>query len=281
MDRSQGRKKSDFIAKNVVDAGSYLDYFVNGTNYKISYDNFLSGLGVSGTIVQTGDVTGTAVLNVDGSVNKIRNLENGSGIVTSVSVDNGITISHNFTQDTTGSPIVKDITLASPTFVSLVAGDGIDITAVGDTLEISSQEATEYAIVYMQGNSTATVISSTATPVKAAGTFTVGDVSPGFTANTTGRITDVETQTHRHIINAIVTIDVASGSNHLISMYIAVNGSVIAETKMSDTISSGQPRSIATFLNAEISNNDYIEIFVRNESTTDNIIVKNAKLSIL
>jgi len=281
MDRSQGRKKSEFIAKNVVDAGSYMDYFVNGTNYKISYDNFIAGLGVSGSIEQDGAVTGTAVLDIDGTVNKIRNIENGSGIITAVSVDNGVTISHNFTADSTGFPILKNITLASPTFVSLVAGAGIEIDAVGDTLEISSEEALKYAAVYMQGNSTATVISSTATPVKAAGTFTVGDVSTGFTADTTGKITDTEAQTHRHIINAIATLDTASGSNHLISMYIAINGTVIPETKMSDTVSAGLPRSIATFLNTEISDLDYVEIFVRNESTTDNIIVKNAKLSIL
>ena len=281
MDRSQGRKKSEFIAKNVVDAGSYIDYFVNGTNYKISYDNFVAGLGVSGSIEQDGAVTGTAVLDIDGSVNKIRNIENGPGILTAISVDNGLKISHNFTADSTGFPILKNITLASPTFVSLVAGTGIDIAAVGDTLEIASEEALEYAVVYMQGNSTATVISSTATPVKAAGTFTVGDVSTGFTADTTGKITDTEAQTHRHIINAIATLDAVSGSNHLISMYIAINGTVIPETKMTDTVSAGLPRSIATFLNTEISNLDYVEIFVRNESTTDNIIVKNAKLSVL
>jgi len=281
MDRSQGRKKSEFIAKNVVDAGSYMDYFVNGTNYKISYNNFVAGLGVSGSIEQDGAVTGTAVLDIDGSVNKIRNIENGPGIITAISVDNGLKISHNFTADSTGFPILKNITLASPTFVSLVAGTGIEIDAVGDTLEISSEEALEYAAVYMQGNSTETVISSTATPVKAAGTFTVGDVSAGFTADTTGKITDTEAQTHRHIINAIATLDAVSGANHLISMYIAINGTVIAETKMSDTVSAGLPRSIATFLNTEISDLDYVEIFVRNESTTDNIIVKNAKLSIL
>ena len=74
MDRSQGRKKSDFVAKTSVDAGAYIDYFVNGTNYKILYTNFLSGLGVTGTIVSEGDASGIAVLNVDGTVNKIRNI---------------------------------------------------------------------------------------------------------------------------------------------------------------------------------------------------------------
>lgn len=281
MDRSGGRKKSEFIAKNVVEAGSYMDYFVNGTNYRISYDNLVAGLGVTGSIEQDGSVTGTAILDIDGSVNKIRNIENGSGIITAVSVDNGITISHNFTADNVGEPIVKNISLASPKFVSIVGGTGINVVSVGDTIEIASEEAEEYAIVYMQGNSTATTIASTATPVKAAGTYTVGDVSGGFTADTTGKITDVEAVTHRHVINALVTVDVASGTNHKISLYIAVNGSVVNETKMTDTVSAGLPRSIATFLNSEISDTDYIEIYVRNESTTDSIIVVNAKLSVL
>ena len=70
MDRSQGRKKSDFVAKTSVDAGAYIDYFVNGTNYKILYTNFLSGLGVTGTIVTEGDPSGTAVLNVDDSLHQ-------------------------------------------------------------------------------------------------------------------------------------------------------------------------------------------------------------------
>ena len=77
MDRSQGRKKSDFVAKTSVDAGAYVDYFVNGTNYKIAYSDFLAGLGVTGTIVQAGDPTGIAVLDIDGTVNKIRNIESG------------------------------------------------------------------------------------------------------------------------------------------------------------------------------------------------------------
>ena len=37
MDRSQGRNKSDYVAKTSVDAGAYIDYVVNGTHYKILY----------------------------------------------------------------------------------------------------------------------------------------------------------------------------------------------------------------------------------------------------
>ena len=39
-DRAQGRKKSNFVAKTTVEAGAFMDYFVNNYNYKISYANF-------------------------------------------------------------------------------------------------------------------------------------------------------------------------------------------------------------------------------------------------
>ena len=65
----------------------------------------------------------------------------------------------------------------------------------------------------------------------------------------------------------------------MISLYIAKNGTVLTETKMSDTISSGLVRSIVTFVNTAMNPSDYFEIFVRNESTTDDITVVNAMLS--
>jgi hypothetical protein len=98
---SQGRKKSQFVQQNTVLANSYLDYVVNGSNYKISYDNFVANLGVTGSIVQDGAVTGAPVLDVDGTVNRIRNIENGSGVLANVSAENGVKLSHNFVNDAT------------------------------------------------------------------------------------------------------------------------------------------------------------------------------------
>jgi len=279
VDRASGIKQSNFTAQTSIVSGSYIGFFANGYNYKITYDNFLSGLGVTGTIVQDGAVTGVPVLDVDGTINNIRNLEAGSGIDIAVSAENGIEISHNFTIDSTGEPIMQNGGAASPTFVSLVAGAGIELATVGSTVEVSSIEAASYASVTMQGNATATVIAATATPVKAAGTFVVGDVLD-FTADSTGKITHTGVA-GRHVINATVTVDVASGTNHKISLYIAKNGTVIANSKMSDTVSSGLVRSLATFLNLEMQPSDYFEIFVRNESTTDDITVVNAMLSAL
>jgi len=279
VERTYGVRQSDFEALTTVTPGSYFGFFYNGYNYKITYANFISGLGVTGTIVQDGAVTGTPVLDVSGTVNNIRNLENGSGIVCNVSAENGIRIDHNFTVDSVGEPIVQNAGATSPTFVSIEAGEGIDVATTGTRVVISSTETLSYAAVSMTGNSTATTIASTATPVKAAGTFVLGDVSAEFTASTNGRITHTG-PLRRYIINALATLDVASGSNRQISLFIAKNGTVVS-TKMTDTISAGAPRSLATYIGTELATNDYIEIFVRNESTTDSVTAVNAVLSVL
>ena len=279
VDRSNGVRQSQFEELNSITPGSYFGFFFNGYNYKITYANFLDGLGVTGTIEQAGDVIGTPVLDVQGTVNYIRNLEAGAGIDLSVSVDNGIEVAHNFTVDSVGEPIMQDAGDPSPVLVSIEAGDGIDVETVGTRIVISSTETLSYAAVSMAGNATTTTIGATATPVKVAGTFVVGDVSDGFTASTNGRITHTGPLS-RHIINALATLDVSSGSNHKISLYVAKNGAIIS-TKMTDTISAGLPRSLATFANIELATNDYVELFVRNESTTDSVVAINAVLSVL
>ena len=276
---SQGRKKSEFIQQNTVLANSYLDYVVNGTNYKISYDNFVANLGVTGSIVQDGAVTGAPVLDVDGTVNRIRTIENGSGVNANVSAENGIKLSHNFVNDGTGTPIFLSTTADQPVFASLVAGNGISLTSTDNYVTIAQEGIAEYANVHMHGNATETVIAATATPVKVAGTFIVGDEA-GYTGDTTGRITHTG-NTARHIINAIISMTVASGTNHTVSMYIALNGTVIPSTKTTTTTSSGLYRSLATFANLELDEGDYVEIFVRNESTTDNLIVLDAIIGAL
>ena len=44
--RADGKKKSLFLAQETVLAGAYFDYVVNGTNYRISYADFLANLDI-------------------------------------------------------------------------------------------------------------------------------------------------------------------------------------------------------------------------------------------
>lgn len=87
------RKKSNFPALTAVSTGSSVDFWNNGINYKMSYDDFLAGLGATGSIEQEGPVLAVPVLDIQGSVNKIRNLTGGTGIDIAVDPENGIIIS--------------------------------------------------------------------------------------------------------------------------------------------------------------------------------------------
>lgn len=270
--RADGRKKSEFIAKDTVQAGGYLDYVVSGTNYKISYDNFVANLGVTGSIVQEGAVTGTAILDVDGTINQIRNLESGSGIVTSVSAENGAKISHNFTANADGLPILLNTTAASPTIASIVAGSGISVTAVNaGGIQITSIANDIYAQVSMHDNTTLTTINTINVPVKAAGTFATNGTS-NFTSDTTGRLTYTGATTETVTVMASVSIDVV-GVNQKITIYIAKNGIALSAAKINRVFDSGDIGNVGIFYNLSMTASDYLEVFVANATGTNNLTV--------
>lgn len=269
---AQGRKKSQFVQQNTVLANSYLDYVVNGSNYKISYDNFVANLGVTGSIVQSGAVTGAPVLNVDGSVNKIRNIENGSGILANVSAENGIVLSHNFTANADGLPILLNTTAASPTIASIVAGSGISVAAVNNGgIQITSIANDIYAQVSMHDNTTLTTINTINVPVKAAGTFATNGTS-NFTSDTTGRLTYTGATTETISVSASVSINVV-GVNQKITIYIAKNGIVLPAAKINRVFDSGDIGNVGIFYNISMTASDYLEVFVANATGTNDLTV--------
>jgi hypothetical protein len=133
--------------------------------------------------------------------------------------------------------------------------------------------------VYMQGNSTATVIASTATPVLVAGTWTV-DLSTNATCTTAGRITYTGTTTQILKINAALSLDPASGSNQNLQVYLYKNGAAIAGSRMEAKINSGEHKEVSLVYQISMATNDYIEIYVQNSTATNNITVSRAVLSI-
>jgi len=278
--RAQGRKISQFVAKTTISgSNSYLNYIIDSTNYRIAYTDFISGLGVTGTIVQAGAATAAPILDTQATVNNIRGIENGSGIAANVSASNGVEIKHNFTVDATGSPLMLNTTATSPTFVSLLAGSGITLAAAGNVISISANDDLAYAESYLQGNSTATVIASTATPVLIAGTWAFG-VNTGFTQTSAGRFTYNGSTTAVMTIHASITLDPVSASNQNLSVYVAKNGAVISETRISASIAAGLTQNLALSTNQSFATNDYVELFVRNSTSTDNILVSSALFGI-
>jgi len=138
--RNKGRKKSLFPTVTTVPAGSFMDVFSGGINSKITFDNFVAGLGVTGTLVQDGDPLGTPVLDTQGTVNNIRNLEDGPGVKSSVSPENGVTLEHNFVAGSGGVPVFVNETEDQPIIRSLAAGDGIALAGTNGSVRITATE---------------------------------------------------------------------------------------------------------------------------------------------
>lgn len=134
MSTPQGIKKSEFNATQTIDAASTFDFVTtNGENIKITVENLLAALGVTGTIVQDGDVLGVPVLDTQGAVNNIRNLEPGSGISAAVSAENGIALSLNLSNGDGGVDLIEDDTADDLVIRNVQAGGGIAITIDDDT----------------------------------------------------------------------------------------------------------------------------------------------------
>ncbi len=123
-----GVKKSNFTATPTIPGTATLDYVLSGQNFKITYDDFLGGLGVTGSIVTVGGDTDTPILDSQGSVKGIRSLEEGFGISLDITPENGIKISTATTFDTTGAQLVDDVTASPANFKSLVQGANMLIT---------------------------------------------------------------------------------------------------------------------------------------------------------
>ena len=175
------RKKSTFVAKTTAASADTFDFVSSNTNFKITKADLVADLGVTGTIVQDGAVTGTPVLDTQGSVNNIRNLENGSGVKAQVSPENGITLDHNFTVDATGVAILGSPTLTSPIMRSIKAGAGIAVSLDGDSIAIAASGvvASTKTITVFEKADFGTVVSGVITLVADTNYLVVNDIEMG------------------------------------------------------------------------------------------------------
>lgn len=184
VNRQRDVKISDMIGTETIADNDLITIVQGSTNKKISKVDFVDDLGVSGTIVQEGDVLATPVLDPQGSVNAIRNLENGSGVGAEVSAQNGITLFHTFVSGD-DIPILTDISELTPVIRSLRAGTNISIDEDGNslvlnagatqTVEVNSNymQTASDSIIWCTGNLTITLLD----PAQAVTDVTIRSIS--------------------------------------------------------------------------------------------------------
>ena len=262
-------KISEMVGTTTFDSADLITTVQGGTNKKMTSADFLAALGATGSIVQAGSVTGTPVLDPQGAENRIRSIEDGAGIKSSVSFDNGITLEHNFQFDTTGAPLTPDQTASAPIIRSLIGGAGINVSASGNEIQIAS--TTQNSLATLTGNVTETPIATVDTPVKVVGTW-VDELSSYFTVAADGRATYDGFDDVTLPVDISFSLLTASGGSVNLTAYIAINGSVVANSSRMVTASSSASGSSSCIWQYTFSSGDYVEFFVENNSNAVNVI---------
>lgn len=134
-------------------------------------------------------------------------------------------------------------------------------------------------LLSMSGNATDTVPGASSTPTLVAGTWTVQDVSH-FTGTTGGRITYDGEATANFPVTAVISQEPVSGTNQDVRLYIAKNGTAISGSGITRRTDSGNPGAITTIWQVEMATNDYVELFVSNETSATDITVIDAILRV-
>lgn len=126
---------------------------------------------------------------------------------------------------------------------------------------------------YMNNNATATTISATGTAVKVAGTTTSASITQKFT-NTDNRATYTGAIARSFKVTVVLSLN--SGNNNQVGIYIAKNGTVIPESEIYVTTNAGgRAEGGVSQVIVSLSTDDYIEVFVENDTAIANITVSD------
>ena len=130
----------------------------------------------------------------------------------------------------------------------------------------NTYKAGEY---YVENNATATVIGGAGTYVKLAGTTTALAANSGFT-HSNNRLTCASVVAKTYNIKAAITF--SSTATNIIAFKLYKNGLEVVGSKVRSTANAaGREENVACFGFTELGLNDYIEIWVANETAANNV----------
>lgn len=152
-----------------------------------------------------------------------------------------------------------------------VAGD----ISPQDIRDLLVSTAPAYGAYYVS-SAAATTLGGTSTPTKAAGTTASLGASSDITVATTNRITYTAAPTIQGLFFCAVTMTCASSTQN-VALSVAKNGTQIAGSIIQRNIGTGSDKgAVATFGIVELAQNDYLEIFVQNDTSTGAITLDKA-----
>ncbi len=136
------------------------------------------------------------------------------------------------------------------------------------------------ALLAFDGNALQTDIEEIDTPVKINAVW-VCERESRFTCTTDGRATFIAERNDFFPVDISIGLISVGGTPIDSTTYLAKNGSVIANSGRSLAISGADPRTISIPWQVEMSKDDYLEVFVENNTNgTNDIIAESAILRV-
>jgi len=135
------------------------------------------------------------------------------------------------------------------------------------------------ALISLKGNSTETVISSVGVDVLVAGSW-AEITSSQFTTTAAGRVMYNGGRPAKLPISVSTGITVSSGVNQTIHVHLFLNDTIIEDSEVSLNVDSTDVKNQVNLYQLTWQPGDYLELFVSNESTTNNVTVINSKFRV-
>lgn len=195
------------------------------------------------------------------------------------------TVSATTIQTTT---LALDTVSASSAYITMgnitnVASTTVSASSVyASSMSLGGTEIVSFAMPYGGYSFTsaaATVIGSAKQEYKAGGGTTITNVSTEFTMPADNRLLYSDSVARHFHIVAQATVTLAAGTNQDLGIYVyhyeasAAAGTVLAASEARTTVASTNKEQITTHADVMMKNGDYLELWLSNDTGTNNVTV--------
>lgn len=270
----------DSLNKSTLVTSDKVLVYTAGTIYNVTYGDFATQLGVTGSLTDLSTLSSGAVPLLAGTAPdyNIRGIVGGNGVSAIQNAQGNITI--NMTAGNAGAAadglgLIVNPAASTVNWKRIRAGSGIDLTSSANSVTINNTligDSKAIAVTSLSATAT-TTIGTVDTPVVVSGTFS-DVVSQQYSVSAGGRITYNQSFTDVVGVSSTILFTAASGTK-TITFYIARNGSIITASGVSIAVASTAVESISLNWAVSLDAGDYIEIYV--ENNTDDVDVSVQK----
>lgn len=128
-------------------------------------------------------------------------------------------------------------------------------------------------------NTPTTTTAAVNTPTLIAGTWTL-ETSSQFTTTAAGRATYNGVKNAQLPVSIGSTIEAVSGTNKDITLYLALNGVVISNSRSTNRVSSNDPKNTSIMWQLTLTPGDFIEVFIENNTDGIGLTINKASIRV-